>query len=272
MVATFLAAFLTLSQGIQGDTATFKDAATAELYARARVRHVRQDSLVHDYRARVETRLDLTSGRSRFSRQTALFAHETVAQLAWQAPNDLKVEILGARSAAPALRMFAHMGGVSREDLDDLQDELRQEVLLDRPWFIPRSLGDSIMLMGVPDQAALHPLAFGAVDHYRYAITDSTRLRIPNGPEIAAVKIHVTPKELGASLVAGDMWIDRTTADVVRLMVVFVGQYVWSQPDGSTPQDSAEARNDNKWATRFLSAEADVEYALIENQYWLPYR
>ncbi len=272
MVPGLLTTLLLLAPSHQGDSVTFRDAATAELYARARVRHVRQDSLVRDYSALVETRLDLTSGRSRFSRQTTLFAHETVARVSWQAPNDLKVQVLGARSAAPALRMFARMAGASGDDVDELQDELRQEVLLDRPWFIPRSLGDSIMLMGVPDQAALHPLAFGAIDYYNYAITDSTKLRIPNGPEITAVKMHVMPKELTASLVAGDMWIDLATGDVVRLMVVFVGQYLWSQPDGRTAEDSADARNDNKWATRFLSAEADVEYALIENRYWLPYR
>jgi hypothetical protein len=152
MVASLLAALLFTTPAQQGDTATFSDAVTAELYARARVRHVRQDFLVRDYRARVQTRMDFTAGRSRFSRQTALLAHETVAQVIWRTPNDLKVQVQGARSAAPILRMVARMSPELDEELDeDLRDDFRQEVWFDRPWFIPRSLGDSIRLMGVPE-------------------------------------------------------------------------------------------------------------------------
>ncbi len=271
MVACFLAFLLSGSAIAQGDTATFSDAATAELYARARVRHIRQDSLVKNYTARVGTRLDVTAGRSRFGRQTALFVHETVAQLSWQSPNDLKVDVLAARSAAPVLRMVARIAGESSGVDEDLRDEFRQEAFLDRPWFIPRALNDSVRLMGVPNRAALHPLADGAVHQYRFAITDSVRLQIP-GRDVRAVKVRVEPKRLGPSVIAGDMWLDRETADVVRMVIVFLGEYLWEQPEGDTPADSADARNDNEWATRFVQAEADIEYALVESSYWLPYR
>ena len=272
MVASFLAALLSFPQAQQGDTATFSDGTTAELYALARVRHIRQDSVVRDYQATVHTRMDVTAGRSRFARQTALVAHETVARVAWRSPNDLKVRIQGARSAAPILGMMVGISPELDEELDeDVRGELRQEVWFDRPWFIPRSLGDSIRLMGVPDRAALHPLAAGATSHYRFAITDSVALSVP-GREVRAVKMRVEPKELGASLVAGDLWIDRETGDVVRLTVVFVGAYLWEEPNGTTPEDSADARKENEWANRFLSVEADIEYALVQRRFWLPYR
>ncbi len=271
MVACLVGCLLSVSAIIQADTATFRDAATADLYARARVRHIRQDSLVRDYRAVVRTRLDVTSGRSRFARQTALFVHETVAHLAWQAPNDLKVNVVGVRSAAPVLRMVARVAGPSADIDEDMRNEFRQEAFLDRPWFIPRALNDSVSLMGVPNRAALHPLGDGAVDQYRFAIIDSVRMSIP-GREVRAVKMRVEPKRLGPSVVAGDMWLDRESADVVRMVIVFLGEYLWEQPEGDTPKDSAKARNDNVWATRFVQAEADIEYALVENQYWLPYR
>ncbi|UCG86223.1 MAG: hypothetical protein JSW71_20330 [Gemmatimonadota bacterium] len=268
MVTSFLALLLLTPQLPQGESATFSDGATAELYALARVRHVRQDSLVRDYQAVVHTRMDVTAGKSRFARQTALVAHEACAQVTWRTPNDLRVRVLGARSAAPVLRMMA---GVTPELEDDVRGEFRQEVWFDRPWFIPRSLGDSIRLMGVPDRAALHPLAAGATDHYRFAITDSVSLSVP-GRDVHAVKMRVEPKELGPSLVAGDMWIDRETGDVVRLMIVFVGTYLWEEPDGTAPEDSAEARKENEWANRVLSVEADIEYALVRRQFWLPHR
>ncbi len=273
MVTSLLAALLISTPVQQGDTATFSDAVTAELYARARVRHVRQDSLVHDYRALVHTRMDVTAGRSRFARQTALVAHETVARVTWRTPNDLKVQIRGARSAAPVLRMMVGISPELDEELEgeDVRGEFRQEVWFDRPWFIPRSLGDSVRLMGVPDRAALHPLAASATEHYRFSIIDSVRMSVP-GREVRAVKMRVQPKELAPSLVAGDMWIDQETGDVVRLTIVFVGEYLWEEPNGDTPQDSADAREDNEWATRFLSVEADIEYALVARQYWLPHR
>ncbi len=50
MVPPLVAALLLFSPQ-QPDTATFRDAATAELYAKARVRHIRQDQLVNDYSA-----------------------------------------------------------------------------------------------------------------------------------------------------------------------------------------------------------------------------
>jgi hypothetical protein len=267
MVSLVLAALL-LGSPQQPDTATFRDAATADLYARARVRHVRQDSLVSDYRATVRTRLEATAGRSRFARQTTLLAHESVADVAWQRPNDLQVHVRGARAVAPIVRIIEGFGG----DVEsDAERELRRQMVMDRPWFIPRALGDSIRLMGVPEHAALHPLADNATDHYRFAITDSVEVVLPDR-RIRTYKVRVEPKELGPALVAGDMWIDATSGDVVRFGMVFLGDYLWETPDGETESDSAKARADNRQAERFLSVEAMVEYALIDQRYWMPYR
>ena len=94
MIAALLAALVVLSPQ-QQDTTTFHDAATAELYARARVRHIVQDSVVRDYRAIVETRMEARAGRSRFAGLNTLLAHESRARVTWRQPNDLKVEVLG---------------------------------------------------------------------------------------------------------------------------------------------------------------------------------
>jgi hypothetical protein len=279
MVEAFLAALVALS--LPQDTATFRDAAAAEMYARARVRHIRQDSLVRDYQATVRTRLDATAGRGRFARLTTLLAHETVAEVTWRAPNDLMVKVIGARARAPIIGMLQGLGEdfgmdeaaeFDEETARELEAELRQDLVIDRPWFIPRALGDSIRLVGVPDHAALHPLADGATDHYRFALTDSVSLILP-GRTVRAVKMEVRPKSFGPALVYGDMWLDSETADVVRLTVVFIGQYLWERPDhDATAEDSAQARESSKEADRYLSVEADVEYALIDGLYWMPHR
>jgi hypothetical protein len=197
MVGTFVALFLLGSvQAQQPDTSTFRDPATAELYARAQVRHIRQDVLVHDYRATVRTRLEASAGRSRFARQTTLAAHESVAEIAWQRPNDLRVKVLGARAVAPVIRIIQGLGG---DVEDDVERDLRRQMVMDRPWFIPRALGDSIRLMGVPEHAALHPLADGAWAFYRFAITDSVRIVVPDRT-VRAYKMRVEPKRLGPAL------------------------------------------------------------------------
>jgi len=246
------------------DTVTYADAATAALVARARERHARQDSLVRDYQAQVRTRFDASAGRSRFARLSPLIAHESVAQIAWRAPNDLKVTLLGARTKSMLSRFVPRRANVRDE-------EVRVSVG-DRPWFVPRALGDSIRLLGVPETAALHPLAPGADAFYHYAIADSMIVSLP-GHTIRAIAIRVQPRRLGPSLVAGDMWVDAETADVVRMMVTFVGEYLWSAPDDSAnAADSAHARKDSRRAQQILTVQADLEYSLHEDRYWMPYR
>jgi len=267
MVQAVLAGLLLLSPQ-QSDTATFRDGVTAELYARARVRHIAQDTLVQNYRAMVRTRMDASAGRSRFARQTALFAHESAAEVSWQAPNDLRVKVLGTRAHLPLIRILQGLGGDAEAEAED---ELRRELVWDRPWFIPRALGDSIRLMGLPEHAALHPMADGATEFYRYAVTDSLQL-ITQSRTIRALKMRVEPKQPGAALVAGDMWLDAETADIVQFGMIFLGDYLWDTPSGPTPEDSAAARKESDQAKQFLSVEAQVEYALVDQLYWMPYR
>jgi hypothetical protein len=236
------------------DTSTYADPATEALIVQARGRHAYQDSLVQDYTAEVRTRIDAGFGRSRFARVPPILAHETAAKVSWSLPNNLKVDVLGQRSAST---------------LPDAAIEIE----FDRPWFIPRSLGDSIRMVDdeLPATAALHPLAVGAGEYYHYAITDSLTMEVP-GRTVRAIGVRVEPKALGPSLIAGTMWFDADTYEVVRLTFVFVGQYTWVSPDEPTPEDSAGARRNNTWAQRIAKLEADLEYALFDRLYWMPYR
>jgi hypothetical protein len=245
-------------------TSPYADAATAALVNRARQRHLHQDSLVRDYRALVRTRFDASAGKSRFARMMPLIAHESVARVTWRAPNDLKVEMLGARTKSQLSRFLPGDA--------EAKDENVRVSFGDRPWFVPRALGDSVRLLGVPETAALHPLAPGAEAYYNYAIVDSVTMYLPNHT-LRAIAIRVRPRRVGPSLVAGDMWVDAETADVVRLMVTFLGEYLWDAPDSdATAKDSADARNDSRRAQEILTVQADLEYSLLEDRYWMPYR
>jgi len=249
-----LAAAVVLLAVVQTDSGPYADPATRELIDQARQRHAYQDRLVRDYTARIRTRIDAGFGRSRFARILPVMAHETAARVTWALPNDLRVDVLGERGRS-------------------VFDNAEVEAEYDRPWFVPRSLGDSIRLVDdeLPATAALHPLAPGAETQYRYAIVDSVRLSLP-GRTVNAIAVDVQPRSLGPALIAGRLWFDGETAEIVRMAFVFVGQYLWGTPDGATAEDSASARNDNTWATRIIKLEADLEYALFQGLYWMPYR
>ena len=248
-----LAVSLVLSLQLQGGP--YADSATAALIARARERHRQQDAAVHDYRATLRSRLDANVGRGGFARILPIAVVEQVAELQWQAPNDLKVTTLGERSRT------AFRGA----DLD---------LGWTHPWFVPRFLGDSVRLLsdrGFPQRAAVHPLAPGADAFYRYAIIDSVQLALP-GRTVRAIGVRVTPVRADASLIAGELWLDAATAETVRLSFVFVGKRLWVDSIGPTRRDTARADRGGALAERILRVSADLEYGLYQQHFWLPFR
>jgi hypothetical protein len=96
---------LAVASGLQvPDTTTYADAATESLVVQARGRHAYHDSLIRDYSARVETRIDVGFGKSRFARVPPVVAHETAAQIRWSLPNNLKVDVVGQHGGATSTR------------------------------------------------------------------------------------------------------------------------------------------------------------------------
>ncbi len=235
----------------------YADRATAELVALARRRHLAQDTSVRDYRAVIRTRLDFAVGRHRFGRVIPILTNEQVARLEWSRPNDLRLEFVGRRqrTVAPAIEA---------------------DVRLDQPWFFPREVGDSIRLLSdeIPERAALHPLAPGADRFYRYRTGDSITLALP-GRAIRVVALEVQPRRLAPALIAGTLLLERETGAVVRMTFFFIGEYLWDVEEldsAATRQDTLRVRRANRMAARALRIEADLEYALFEQRYWMPYR
>ncbi|MBI4421646.1 MAG: hypothetical protein HY560_12545 [Gemmatimonadetes bacterium] len=254
-MAPALLALLLFSTAPQArDTSTYADEATARLIALARQRHAVQDTLVRDYQALVRTRVDAGFGRRRFATIPPILAMETAARITWARPNDLKVEVLGTRTAST-------LRGV------------RASGTFEDPWFVPRGLSDTIRFVDdeIPQIGARHPLAADGPAFYRFAITDSLSIALPQR-QVRAVGIRVEPKRPAPSLIAGNLWIDGETAEVVRMTLVFVGQYLWSAPDSATSKDSARALRENRRVNRILRVEAELEYGLHQARYWMPHR
>jgi len=248
MIGLLLLAALT----VPADTLPYADAATRQLIERAVARHGSADSTLADYQARFRYRLSLGLGRRRWAEVPNAAAEEQEGTMQWAAPNDLRVEILGRRAASR-------------------WEDVRLTSSFDRPWFVPRALGDSVRVFGneVPPRAALHPLAVEGADWYRYRLTDSIQIALADGRRIRLLAVEVWPRRSGESQVAGRLWLDAESADLVRFTFRFVGTALWLDPDD---EDDKDERRVSRVVSRVLTLNADLEYALQEGRHWMPYR
>jgi hypothetical protein len=251
LIAVFAALTLTSSDTLP----TYADSATARLVARAMERHQHEDGAVVDYLARLRYRISFSLGRRRWALIPVAAVEEQDGFVHWQAPNDLRLEIVGRRAAARS-------------------SGFNLSTIFDRPWFVPRALGDSVRIFGneIPERAALHPLASDGPIWYHYKIVDSIRVQSSEGESLRLVAVEVTPRRDGPALIVGKMWLEQGSAEVVRLSFRYVGTQLWVAPDGTSRRDSAQARRANTWANRILSVDADLEYSLQDGKHWMPYR
>ena len=250
---------LLLSAAVQTpppDTTPYSTPAVRQLIERAMARRRLSDAAVADYEATIRYRLSVGIGRGRWSRIPASAVEEQVARVQWRQPNDLRVDMVGRRFRARNSR-------------------LQLSSVWDRPWFVPRGVDDSVRIFSndFPATGALHPLARTGPEWYRYTGTGELAVTPARGGALRLFRIEVTPRRAGPALIAGQMWIDSTTAEVVRLTFRYVGTELWVRPaDGPRGPDSAKARRLNSLASRIVSIDADLEYGLQEGRYWMPYR
>ena len=218
------------------------------------LRHTDRDTTVRDYAAQIRYRLSFGFGKRRWADAPPVAAEEQIGRVTWQQPNDLRVDLQGRRSASRV-------------------EDVNLTSSFSRPWFVPRTLGDSIRVFGsdAPERAAPHPLSRGAEAHYRYAAADS--LTITTGGRAVTIRsVTVIPKHEGGAYVAGRLWLDVATGDVARFTFRFVGDELWANPDGATARDSANARRSSRLVSRIVQLDADLEYSLQDGRFWMPYR
>ena len=231
MGANFIVALLSIAvtQQPPPDTAApYTSPAVQELVERARARRLSGDSLVADYRARIKYRLTVGTGRRRWAQVPVSAVEEQVADVQWQRPNDLRVDVVGRRSG-------------SRSETIELSS------VWDRPWFVPRGVDDSVRIFSneFPARGALHPLAATGPEWYRYTLTSGLTVTTARGGSLRLLEVDVTPRRSGPALIAGKMWIDSATAEVVRLTFRYLGTSLWVTPEKPTRSDSASARRLN---------------------------
>jgi len=254
-IVAFLFAAVAQSPTPDSTSSPYSTPAVQHLLERAMMRRRAGDSAVTDYHARIHYRLTVAVGRRRWARIPPSAVEEQVADIQWQRPNDLRVDVVGRRSR-------------SRSEL------LQLSSVWDRPWFVPRSVDDSVRIFSdqFPATGALHPLARSGPAWYRYTLTSGLSVAPGAGRPLRLLRVDVIPRRTGPALIAGQMWIDSASAAVVRLTFRYVGTGLWAKPDGPTRSDSSSARRANSFANQIVSIDADLEYGLQDARYWMPYR
>jgi len=234
----------------------FANEATRHLVVRAQARHAEDDTTVSDYTARLRYRVSFSLGRRKWARVPTYAVEEQEGTVHWQAPNDLRLDILGRRNASRS------------KDITLSSD-------FSRPWFVPRGLGDSVRIFGndFPTRAALHPLAADGPEWYHYELTDSIALTTAKGTTIRLYAVEVVPSRPGPSLVAGTLWLDAATAQVARFTFRYVGTLLWTSDEHDPDVERmGGAKKANAFVNKFLSVDSDLEYGLQDEKYWMPSR
>lgn len=98
---------------------------------------------------------------------------------------------------------------------------------------------------------AIHPLSIEGLDEYDFALGDTITLRTNKGP-IEVLGVQVRPREVSRPLVVGTLYLERSTAALVRFQFSF------------TP---AAYRD-----TELEDISVVLEQSLFEEKWWLPYR
>lgn len=165
--------------------------------------------------------------------RTLVRSDQIALEVYWAAPDRTKQRIIGMRgeNALPN-RMHYHL-----DHLTVVQNEFEDVI----------RMGDGDEVHDVP-----HPAASGSESIYDFRVSDSLAIRLPGASDpVMAYRIDVRPKRTDRSALVGSIFVDRATADVVRMTFTF------------TPVSYVDRRLD------YINVSLDN--SLWNGRYWLPH-
>jgi hypothetical protein len=204
-----------------------------ELIDRARVRRdlPRGDSTLRNYSAKANGFVYFYLDRVETDERTLVKVDQIALNLYWRAPNRTKQEIVGLRDASRLPnRMYYHL-----DHLTVVQNGFGDVI----------KIGDGDEVRDVP-----HPAAPGADSIYDYRLADSVTLTLGSQGTVRVYEIQVRPKRINRSALIGSVFVDRASADIVRMTFTF------------TPASYVDRRLD------YINISLDN--GLFAGSYWLP--
>lgn len=230
--------------------------AARELVRLARERRGTTDAALFRYRASMRERISVRVRALR--RDRLLYRRETASLVDWRRDGPTRVEVRGAREVVPVAR-----AGVEIPDgIEGFADDM-----------VPRPGDDRLVLSPQDEGLAWHPLVEGGEAVYRYAIGDSTQIRLPDGRTIRLVELRVTPREPDIRLITGSFWIETDEHAIVQ--AVYRPSREFDLERDLPRIDPSEADDVDEIPGLFKPIRFDlrymtVEYGLWEMRWWLP--
>lgn len=207
--------------------------AVLELVNRARDRRDQPqgDTALRNYSAKADGHVYFYLDRPGQEEKTPVKVDQIALELFWAAPNLTKQKIVGLRDAdLLPNRMYYH---------------------LDHLTVVQNGFGD-IIRVGDGDEVrdVPHPAASHSDTVYDYRIADSLTINFPGQPSVRVYEVNVRPKHPERSAMIGSIFIDRESADIVRMNFTF------------TPASYVDRRLD------YINISLDN--GLWSGRYWLP--
>jgi hypothetical protein len=250
----------------------FRDAATRDLFNRARKARLAQDSSLTSYDSKVRERLSVYVGIGKLGRDRLVYRRESAARVQWERDAGVRIEVTGSRVAIPVINS-------PKDERDAVQDQATEDTRSPIPYF-PGSetlwIGNLAARTEVNERSLVNPIAGGAEAYYTYATGDSVSFRLPDGRTIQLREMTVRPRAAKANLAVGSLWFDIATGQVVRAAyrLAVPSQMKISVTDGDSTTAAGRRITSVLGAvisplTAQLSAVV-VEYGLYEGRFWLP--
>ena len=227
---------LLLPGTVHGQPGEWNDARAVNLAQRATVRRTAQlaDTSLRDYSARARGYVTFLAqtGEGLDEPPKVVKADELGLEIFWRAPNQSKQRILGRRDTT----LLPTDINYHRDHLGIVQNNFADII----------RLGDGDEVKDVP-----HPLSSAGMLEYDYRIVDSLVIRLADRT-IEVFQLGVRPKDARAARAVGAVFVERSTAQVVRMAFSFTRT--------ALRDDALE------------DVAVILENGLIEDRYWLPRR
>jgi hypothetical protein len=192
------------------------------------------DSAFYAYQAEARGYVYFFIDRPDSDERTLVKADQIALEIYWRAPSWTKQRIVGLRDQKVLpTNIRYHL-----DHLTVVQDDFDETI----------RLGD-----GDEVSAVLHPMAPAGSEVYDFRLADSLSLRYGGGAsEVRVYEVTVRPKDPGQPGYVGSVYLDRSTAAIVRMAFTF------------TPASYVDPHLDY--------IRIALDNSLWEEKYWLPYR
>ena len=274
----------------EDERTAFVDPRARELFARARIARLRQDSALRSYDAKSYFRVSVGMGFRRIGPQRLLFRSEQAARVQWSREAGTWIEPTGRRTGFPMGHADVDLAYATPIPYFPGRESL---------W-LPSSQG--VAKVEVDEDDIIHPLATGAEAYYRYATGDSLTFRLPDGKVIGLRELRITARRPQWRSIVGSFWFDVASGGLVRAAYRTSAEIdIWAEAKEDQQRIVAEleekARTDTGKVAQELRKRAKeakdeegelwigkailsparakissvtVEYGLYEGRFWLP--